>query len=113
MTVPGAVPSLLHLVPYGRLTTNVHSPSTGWASALQPVLSATCAQPAPHELTVHSDCRPGAICRKVPAKSSALAGPAKPIAAPVRSGPADADVLTLMAPAACRTTDVMRLSRSA
>jgi len=74
VTVPGATPSLLHFVPSGRSTTNLQSPFHGWASTVQPVLSAMRAQSGPHDVTTQVDCRPGPFGTKVPLKSSARAG---------------------------------------
>src|SRR4029077_4493358 len=82
VTVPGATPSLLHFVPSGRSTTNLQTPAHGWASAVQPVLSEMRAQSGPHGVTTHVECIPGPFGMKVPLKSSARAGLAKPTAAP-------------------------------
>ena len=61
VTVPGATPSLLHFVPSGRSTTNLQSPFHGWASAVQPVLSAIRAQSGPHGVTTQVEVHTGPI----------------------------------------------------
>ena len=61
VTVPGTTPSLLHFVPSGRSTTNLQSPFHGWASAVQPVLSAMRAQSGPHGVTTQVELHTGPI----------------------------------------------------
>ena len=86
VTVPGAMPSLLHFVPSGRFTFESPDVSEGrWASALQPLLSAMWAQSGPHPVTTQVERKPGPFGMKVPLKSSAApAGSAKPTAAPAK-----------------------------
>jgi hypothetical protein len=53
--VPGAAVPFLQSMASGLCRVAAHLPSARWASYVTAFVVTTCAQPCPHELTVHID----------------------------------------------------------